>query len=73
MDNRWSVWLEPCSADTVSYRKLISEYCEKFSSPVFNPHITLFGRVGIEPESTFSFFDDLISIQASVQVSAQKH
>ena len=61
MDIRWSVWLEPCSADTVRYRKLISECCEKFASPVFEPHITLFGRVGIEPESTFSFFEDLIS------------
>lgn len=61
MDIRWSVWLEPCSADTVRYRKLISKCCEKFSSPVFDPHVTLFGRVGIEPESTFSFFDDLIS------------
>ena len=62
MDIRWSVWLEPCSADTVRYRKLISECCEKFSSPVFDPHMTLFGRVGIEPESTFSFFEELISI-----------
>ena len=60
MDNRWSVWLEPCRTDTVRYRKLISECCDKFSSPVFDPHITLFGRVGIEPESTFSFFEDLI-------------
>ena len=65
MDIRWSVWLEPCSADTVRYRKLISECCEKFSSPVFEPHITLFGRVGIEPESTFSFFEDLISNHTS--------
>ena len=69
MDNRWSVWLEPCRTDTVRYRKLISEYCEKFSSPVFNPHITLFGRVGIEPESTFSFFEDLISNYASFSVN----
>ena len=72
MDIRWSVWLEPCSADTVRYRKLISKCCEKFSSPVFDPHVTLFGRVGIEPESTFSFFDDLISNHTSFSVKTYR-
>ena len=57
----WSVWLIPCVKDMVKYQALIRDCCRRSSVPYFTPHLTLFGRLNINPESTFQFFDEFIN------------
>ena len=61
MDNRWSIWLCPDPSDESSIQPLIDECCSWFNSPSFSSHITLFGRVDADPETTFSFLSDYVS------------
>ena len=60
MVNPWSVWLIPCAKDIVKYQALIKDCCSRSSAPNFMPHLTLFGRLDIEPGSTFHFFNEII-------------
>ncbi len=60
MNHPWSVWLEPCEKDKIQLQPLISKYCGQYNSPFFDPHITLFGRVEINPSSTFSVFENIV-------------
>ena len=55
----WSTWLLPCKTDARIYKTLISDYSEIYSSKKFEPHVTLFGRLSIDPATTFSFFKNL--------------
>ena len=57
MDSRWSVWLIPSIQDIKKYKQLIRLYSKKYSFSLFDPHVTLFGRIDIEPGSTFSLFE----------------
>ena len=60
MNHPWSVWLEPCEKDKIQLQPLISKYCGQYNSPFFDAHITLFGRVEINPSSTFSVFENIV-------------
>ena len=55
----WSTWLMPCKTDVRKYKTLISDYSDRYSAEKFEPHVTLFGRLSIDPLSTFSFFKNL--------------
>ena len=61
MDNRWSIWLCPDPSEDSSIQPLVDDYCSRFNSPSFSSHITLFGRVDADPETTFSFLSDCVS------------
>ena len=61
MDHCWSVWLLPETKDKKTFRDYIKIYSSLYTSNVFDPHLTLFGRLDIDPESTFSFFDEMKS------------
>ena len=60
MNHPWSVWLEPCKKDRIQLQSLITQSCTHFNSPVFNPHLTLFGRMETDPVSAFSYFDNIV-------------
>ena len=61
MDNRWSIWLCPDPSEECSIQPLVDECCSRFNSPSFSSHITLFGRVDADPETTFYFLSDCVS------------
>ena len=60
MDNRWSIWLCPDPSEESSIQSVVDECCSRFNSPSFSSHITLFGRVDANPETTFSFLSDYV-------------
>tara|TARA_B100000287_G_scaffold240343_1_gene225942 strand:- start:162 stop:668 length:507 start_codon:yes stop_codon:yes gene_type:complete len=55
----WSVWLVPHSNIIGRYTDLVGHFSKKYDSPIFQPHITLFGGVNINPDKTFSFFNSI--------------
>ena len=59
MDHRWSVWLMPSKENKPKYEQIINVYSRIYSFPKFSPHITLFGRIDIDPRSTFQFFEKI--------------
>ncbi len=61
MDHCWSVWLLPETKDKETFSVYIKIYSKLYTSKLFDSHVTLFGRLNIDPESTFSFFDELKS------------
>ena len=68
MDRRWSVWLIPSRKDRSKYEQIIGLYSKKYLFPKFRSHLTLFGRVDIEPELTFPFFDILLKDQNDIRL-----
>ena len=58
-DILWSTWLMPSKTDARKYKTMILEYSKRYSSEEFDPHVTLFGRLTIDPVSIFSFFHNL--------------
>ena len=60
MERCWSVWLMPDNEGRDKYRNLIRFFSSKYNSPIFQPHVTLYGGLDIDPQSTFSFFKKLI-------------
>ena len=59
MSNTWSVWLLPKGADKVYLSDYINIYSNFYDSKKFDPHLTLFGRIDINPEPFFPFFDEI--------------
>ena len=60
MGNQWSIWLCPDPSDQSSIQQLVDECCYRFKSPSFASHITLFGKVDVDPETIFSFLADCV-------------
>ena len=59
MSNTWSVWLLPKGADKVYLSDYINIYSNFYDSKKFDPHLTLFGRIDLNPEPFFPFFDEI--------------
>tara|TARA_B100000579_G_C22779306_1_gene828393 strand:- start:282 stop:791 length:510 start_codon:yes stop_codon:yes gene_type:complete len=57
----WSVWLLPDEKGKIEYKRSIDLYASLYNTYSFDPHITLFGRLIIDPNLFFSFFDQLTS------------
>ena len=68
MDRRWSVWLMPSRQEIIKYKRLIGLNSKKYGFPIFDPHVTLFGRLDIDPETTFSFFEQTIKAQGQIRL-----
>ena len=62
----WSLWLLPDREDRIKYQMLIDKFSSIESGEPFEPHVTLFGRVNVEPENLFPFFDDMVSVQGKI-------
>ena len=60
MDNQWAIWLCPDPSEQSSIQQLVNECCYRFKSSPFASHVTLFGRVDADPETTFSFLSDCV-------------
>jgi len=57
MDYLWSVWLLPKGEEKEEYKNFIKIYSDLYSRPLFDPHVTLFGRLNIAPELVYPFFN----------------
>ena len=69
MDNQCSIWLCPDSSDQSSIQQLVNECCYRFKSFPFASHITLFGRVDADPETTFSYLSDCVRGLGSISLN----
>ena len=69
MDNRWSIWLCPDRSEQSSIQQLVNECCYRFKSSPFVSHITLFGRVDADPETTFSYLSDCVRGLGSISLN----
>ena len=59
MSKIWSVWLLPKGADKIYLSDYINIYSNLYDSKRFYPHLTLFGRVDLNPELFFPFFNEI--------------
>ena len=59
MPNTWSVWLLPKCEDKIYLSDYINIYSSFYGSKKFDPHLTLFGRIDLNPEPFFPFFDEI--------------
>jgi len=69
MGNQWSIWLCPDPSDQSSIQQLVNECCYRFKSFPFASHITLFGRVNADPETTFSYLSDCVCELNSISLN----
>ena len=61
MGYNWSVWLLPKVKDHKLLTDYISLYSRLYGSDLFCPHVTLFGRMNINPKQYYSFFNKVKS------------
>ena len=69
MSSLWSVWLLPNQKDRMRIKGFIEFYNSVYKTLFFDPHITLFGRLDINPNLFFSFFNQISLAYTSYQLS----
>ena len=57
----WSVWLLPKAKDNRVFEKYITFYSKLYGSDRFSPHVTLFGRMNMNPNLFYSFLNKVKS------------
>tara|TARA_B100000900_G_scaffold66650_1_gene51868 strand:+ start:1697 stop:2194 length:498 start_codon:yes stop_codon:yes gene_type:complete len=57
----WSVWLLPKAKDHKLLTDYITLYSRLYDSDLFSPHVTLLGRMNINPKLYYSFFNEVKS------------
>ena len=72
MNHPWSIWLLPDREDLIKYKKLIDRFSLENGSIPFTPHVTLFGRVTIDPEPFFDFIEHRASVQGRLTSNISK-
>ena len=63
MTQPWSLWLMPDARDNRKYKRIIKKHSRRIGSPSFEPHLILFGRVNVNPELLFEFFNNMANKQ----------
>ena len=61
MGYNWSVWLLPKAEDNKIFTEYIRFYSKLYDTDRFLPHVTLFGRMNVNPELLYSFFNKIKS------------
>ncbi len=61
MDYNWSVWLLPKAKDNKIFADYITYFSKLYGSDWFLPHVTLFGRINLNPNLFYSFFNKIKS------------
>ena len=61
MGYNWSVWLLPKAKDNKIFTEYIRFYSKLYGTDRFLPHVTLFGRINVNPELFYSFFNKIKS------------
>tara|TARA_B100000900_G_scaffold353017_1_gene320939 strand:+ start:477 stop:986 length:510 start_codon:yes stop_codon:yes gene_type:complete len=61
MGYSWSVWLLPKAKDNKIFTENIKFYSNLYATDRFLPHVTLFGRMNVNPEPFYSFFNKIKS------------
>lgn len=57
MSYNWSIWLLPKVQDKKIFSEYITFYSKLYASDSFPPHVTLFGRMNVNPKLFFSFIN----------------
>ena len=61
MGYNWSVWILPQAKDNKIFTEHIRFYSKLYATDRFLPHVTLFGRMNVNPELFYSFFNNIKS------------
>ena len=61
MGYNWSVWLLLKAKDNKIFTEYIAFYSKLYGSDSFFPHVTLFGRMNVNPKRFYSFFNKIKS------------
>ena len=61
MGYNWSVWLLPKAKDNKIFTEYITLCSKLYGTDRFLPHVTLFGRMNVNPELFYSFFNKIKS------------
>ena len=59
MRYNWSVWLLPKAKDNKIFTEYIRFFSKLYDTDRFLPHVTLFGRMNVNPELFYSFFNKI--------------
>ncbi len=57
MSHNWSVWLLPKAKDNKLLEEYITFYSKRYGSDRFLAHVTLFGRMNVNPKLFFPFIN----------------
>tara|TARA_Y100000996_G_scaffold7987_1_gene6728 strand:- start:587 stop:1093 length:507 start_codon:yes stop_codon:yes gene_type:complete len=66
MRQPWSLWLLIDGKDNGKYTRIVKELSLSSRSPSFEPHLTLFGRINVDPEPHFKFFKNMATKQKKI-------
>ena len=61
MSYNWSVWLLPKAKDNKIFAEYVTFYSDLYGSDRFLPHVTLFGRMNVNPKFFYSFLNKVKS------------
>ena len=61
MGYNWSLWLLPKAKDNKIFKEYITLYSKLFGTDRFPPHVTLFGRMNVNPTLFYSFCNKIKS------------
>jgi len=61
MGYNWSIWLLPKAKDNKLFSEYITLFSNLYGSDRFAPHVTLFGRMNVNPNLFYSFFNKVKS------------
>ena len=66
MSYNWSVWLLPKAEDKKIFAEYITFYSKLYGTDKFLPHVTLFGRMKVNPKLFYSFFNK-VKLQSKIK------
>ena len=72
MTHPWSLWLLPDARDNGKYKSIIKKMSFRTRSSFFEPHLTLFGRINVNPEPLSEFFKNISNEQKRISAKIKK-
>ena len=66
MTQPWSLWLLPDARDNVKYKSIMKNMSLKTGLTSFEPHLTLYGRINVDPEPHLKFFKNMATKQKKI-------
>ena len=72
MTQPWSLWLMPDNRENGKYARIIKKLSHRTGLPPFEPHLTLFGRINVNPKSFFELFKNMANEQKRISAKIKK-
>jgi len=54
-----SFWLVPADEDAIALQKIVNEICFKYKTPVFVPHLTIWGGINMEEQKAIEIANNI--------------